>query len=248
MKYLYKLNGKEEQITTMEQWRKAFYTGKKSVHWKPGRSAHAMADFMMEKNGEEIIAELVGNAIGDSIELEKAYPEWEVRFDEYGHGREHDLGIWCRTGKGERLFIGVEAKVDETFNDTIGRAYLKAKAKHLSGVRTNGCQRIEELMKIHFGNKISAAHFDLRYQLMYATMGTLLAKDANVKAELSVLLVLVFAKGPLYDPVIGKQNHADYRKFLNACNSTNTFRGKDLEIDELALDGQELICIYHSVR
>ena len=53
-------------------------------------------------------------------------PESEVRFDQYGKGRVHDLGICGKTASERSLFVGVEAKVNETFGKSVGDEWREA--------------------------------------------------------------------------------------------------------------------------
>ncbi|RCW31373.1 DUF6946 family protein [Marinilabilia salmonicolor] len=194
-------------VSTLDEWQNTIFIGQKAIHWKKGRSAHALGYFIINKNGESFIKDLLVTTINEEVLLEVAYPEYQVRFDEYGHGREHDLGIYGETQSGRTIFVGVEAKVDETFGDTIQKRYLSEKAKELNEEKTNAPKRIEELLQFNF-NQISRSDFDLRYQLLHTTAGTLAAD-----ADIHVLLVLVF-KTEDYDKIIGKANYEDFLKFV----------------------------------
>jgi hypothetical protein len=81
--------------------------------------------------------------------------------------------------------------------------------------------------------------FDVRYQLLYATAGTLAAD-----ADISILYVVVF-KTPLYDESVGANNYRDYIHFVNKVG------GKALSLDdkgaiahEIAFDDRSLICVH----
>ncbi len=125
-------------IKTLEEWKiKVFGTGQKAIHWKVGRSAYSLAKFMLEKDGVKYVTKLLEEALNEKIQLDEAIIEKEVRFDDYGHGREDDLGIIGNTASGKSIFIGLEAKVDEPFGESIGQVYLKSKSKELNGTSTN---------------------------------------------------------------------------------------------------------------
>ena len=95
----------ELQIINMNEWYDRFFKNtKKEIHWKEGRSAYSIADFLMNKNGEKIISDSISNILNEEIILKTAYPEMEVRFDTYGHGREHDIGIWGETISNKKIF------------------------------------------------------------------------------------------------------------------------------------------------
>jgi len=103
------------EILNLGDWAKIYDTPQQSHHWKKGRSAYSTAEFFMNQNGAEAIQARVSDAIGKTVTFDRAIPEHEVRFDEYGRGRVHDVGIFGNTDSGESVFVGVEAKVDESF-------------------------------------------------------------------------------------------------------------------------------------
>ena len=52
----------ELQIINMNEWYDRFFKNtKKEIHWKEGRSAYSIADFLMNKNGEKIISDSISN-------------------------------------------------------------------------------------------------------------------------------------------------------------------------------------------
>ena len=176
--------------------------------------------------------------LGQSISLKLIVPEYEQRFDQYGRGRIHDLGIFGTAADGRSVFIGVEAKVDESFGPTVRDAYLKAKAKQIAGESTNAPERIEKLLAMHFGEP-DKSMFDIRYQLLYATAGTL-----AVNADISVLYVVVF-KTPLYDESIGADNYRDYVHFVNKVGAESVaLSDKGAIAHKLELDGHNLLCVH----
>ena len=206
------LTNKNTLIASIEDWAEIYASGNKAKHWKPGRSAYSIAEYVMNRNGLDRIADRVGEVLDEVVEFEKVTPELELTFDEFGQGRVHDLGIYGRTSSGKSLFIGVEAKVDESFNKTTSDVYLQAVARRIGGGRTKAPERIENLLKIHF-RKPEKEVFNLRYQLLYATAGTLAAKQ-----DISLLYIIVF-KTALYDDLKGLDNLKDYFAYINAVRS-----------------------------
>jgi uncharacterized protein YlaN (UPF0358 family) len=199
-----------------------------------------VAEFILNRGGAEHLKARVVEAIGQPIEFERAVPEYETRFDRFGRGRMHDLAIFGKTASGKSLFIGVEAKVDEPFGATVRDAYLTAKAKELRGEPTNAPERIEKIVKLHFP-KPDLSSFEVRYQLLYATAGTIAAG-----AEVSVLFVVVF-KTPLYSEVLSAQNYRDYLDFLVRVGAKLIDSSSDpLLGHKLILEGKELICLYET--
>src|SRR5690554_4499967 len=232
-----KVEFKSKNITSLTDWKEKVFVGKKDKHWAVGRSAYSLADFVMNKNGFKKINEYVDAVIGTKAIFEKAEPEYQVRFDRYGQGREHDLVLWGKTKEGKSLFVSVEAKVDESFNATVLDAYIKAKARELNGERTNAPNRIERLLQQHIP-KISKSDFNLRYQLFYATSGTLC-----VESDIHVLLILVF-KTDSYKKDMGKLNKSDFENFVKRIDAVEI----ENDIYKATIQNQELNIVYKEIE
>jgi len=150
----------------------------------------------------------------------------------------HDLAIFGKTATGKTVFVGVEAKVDEPFGATVHDVYLTAKAKQMAGESTNAPERIEALIKLHFP-KPDISVFDIRYQLLYATAGTLAAG-----ADVSVLFVVVF-KTPLYSEMLSAENYRDYVHFLGRVKAEPLkLSSKEAQGHKLVLQGKDLIFLH----
>ena len=229
-------SGKE--ISTLEEWAELYNNPQQSHQWKQHRSAYSVAEFLLNHNGTEAIQARLSDVLGCDVQLDRAVPEYEVRFDKFGKGRMHDLGMFGHTEEGKSVFIGVEAKVDESFGASTLDQYLKAKAKQIVGGVTNAPQRIEDLLSLHF-KKDDRSMFDVRYQLLYATVGTL-AEEADIH----ILYVIVF-KTLLYDESIGADNYRDYIQFMDKVGATShTLPTKEAVGHKLTLDDKELVCLY----
>lgn len=238
MKYL---DHKSNEINSIYDWEdKIFKNTSKENHWEPGRSAHSLADFMMNKEGEDYFKKYVSQLLSEDVEFEKAIPELKVDFDKYDHGREHDLGIYGCTKSGKSIFIGVEAKVDEQFREKISTAYLNGITEQLKGKNSNTPNRIEDLFKLHFTN-ITNKIWNLRYQLLYATVGTLAAK-----ADISILFIIVF-KTNAYNAKKGRKNYKDYMRFIKLTDSKKINFVKDFEVHEIIIGGKKLYSVYTSI-
>jgi len=227
-----------EKIESMAAWAR-LYDSPRSVHqWKEHRSAYSMAQFILNRNGADSLQARVGEAFGEFVEFERALPEMEVRFDQFGRGRTHDLGILGRTVSGRSLFVGVEAKVDEPFGALVREAYLSAKARQIAGESTNAPERIEQLLKLHFRIP-DPSMFEVRYQLLYATAGTLAAA-----ADVSVLYIVVF-KTPLYSEIVSAENYRDYVDFMVKVGAEPLqLPTKEARAHKFVLGGKELVCLY----
>lgn len=227
-----------EKIESMEAWA-GLYASPRSAHqWKEYRSAYSLAEFILNRNGGSALQTRVSEALAEPVELERALPEMEVRFDQFGRGRMHDLGIFGRTASGRSLFVGVEAKVDEPFGALVREAYLGAKARQIAGESTNAPERIEQLLKLHF-REPDPSMFEVRYQLLYATAGTL-----AVSADISVLYVIVF-KTPAYSETIAAENYWDYAQFMTKTRAAPVkLPNKEATAHRLVIGGKELLCLY----
>lgn len=231
-----KIEYRGNTISNLAEWERLVFLNKKAKDWKEGRSAYGIADYMINNNGKEKISELVAGQINESFRLEVAYPEKQSRFDNYDQGREHDLAIFGKTDSGKKIFIGVEAKVDESFGGSVASAYHKGKAKELNGENTNLPKRIEDLLKFNF-KTVKASDFKLRYQLLYATAGTL-----SIDADIHILLILVF-KTADYKPKVGAKNYNDLQVFLKKAEAVNV----DDNTYELNMNDKDLTVIYKEV-
>ena len=233
---MFLFNKDNQPITSISDWKKEINPD----HWKIGYSAYSLANFVLNENGLEQIKKVITEIIKEDVIIERAIPEYEVKFDDLGRGRFHDLGVFCRTTTSNKsVFVGIEAKVNETFRETISEAYLSATIKRLNGEPTNAPERIERLLKQNFGSKILDRHFDLRYQLLYATIGTL-----AVRSDVSFLFIIVF-KTASYDEDTGNKNFSDYCCFINNVISEDIFFSiDDIKVHKLIIDNRELYSIY----
>jgi uncharacterized protein DUF6946 len=226
------------EIRTIDEWSKLYDTPQTSHQWKKGRSAYSTAEFLINRNGGEALQNRVSEALGKTVVFERAVPEYEVRFDEYGRGRMHDIALFGNTGNDESVFVGVEAKVDEPFGISVLDNYLASKAKQIVGASTRAPERIEKLLSLHF-REPDISMFDIRYQLLYATAGTIAAG-----ADISVLFVIVF-KTELYNESIGAENYKDYIQFLGQVGASPIrLLSNEAQGHEMQLQGKRLICLY----
>ena len=130
-------DSKGRQIKTIEEWSMIYEKNGEKRHWEPGRSAHSIADFILNHNGAERLRQRVEELLDEAVQFDCIVPEQEKRFDAYGRGRMHDLGITGSTAAGQSLFVGVEAKVDETFGPTIEEAVMLSPLNGFSPVSSS---------------------------------------------------------------------------------------------------------------
>ena len=140
------------------------------------------------------------------------------------------------------LFVGVEAKVDEPFGNTVKGRYSSAMNRRDARKRTNAPERVKGLLSKYFlvrGSPDSSQFADIRYQLLTGTAGTVAASG-----EISVFYVLVF-RTSMYDERRGLSNLQDYESFAEAARGKLVEReGKSFRADELELVGKRLVCAY----
>lgn len=113
---------KGQTIETMAEWKRLYDSPRTKHQWKEHRSAYSVAEFILNRNGAEALRARVSDAIGETVQFERNTPEMEVRFDQFGRGRMHDLGISGKSASGKSVFVGVEAKVDEPFGAPVGES------------------------------------------------------------------------------------------------------------------------------
>ena len=219
----------------MEDWEQLH----SATQWKSGRSAHSVADFIVNRNGAGRLRDRVSWALEEPVEFRTITPEYEVRFDRYGQGRVHDLGIRGMTASGKSLFVGVEAKVDESFGQSVAYEWQEAAEREASGQRTNKPARIRELLARFTEGPGITEESEVRYQLLYGTAGTV---DAG--ADVSVFYVAVFVTDA-YRPAYGEKNYQDYLQFIEAAGgSPASSDSAKASVHELTLSGRDLVAIY----
>jgi hypothetical protein len=186
--------------------------------WVDGRSAKELARAWVGSGTPVVPAALT--ALLDSCELtrgfvcDEAFPEHVTRLDDFrGEHRNHDLLVIGSTGGGPTV-IGVEGKNDEVFGDIVGEYHA---VKSASDVRSNVPARIEQLVSALVADGMLTAA-PLRYQLLTASMGTLIEASAR-GANQAVVVVHTFRSNDSKPDKLA-QNAADYAAFVRAFDSS----------------------------
>ena len=228
-------NTEGKPLNCLDDWKSIH----KPTQWKEGRSAYSVADFIVNREGACKLRDRVSSVLGEPVTFHKIIPEYEVKFDQYGKGRFHDLGIFGKTQSGKSLFVGVEAKVDESFGAYVADEWRKAQKIRESGKGTRLPERIMQLCD-RFNDGLGINKCDkVRYQLLHGTAGTV-----DSKADVSVFYVAVF-KTDSYDKEIGESNHRDYQQFIERAGGVPTQdNGNRASSHVLTLGGKQLIAIY----
>lgn len=209
-------------IHSLEEWAQAFMPKR---NWKPGRSAHALGQFMMEQDGltktihavKHCLVELMPKEEQDRciehseqldwLTIDKCIIEKSDRFDDYANPRQQDLVIYGHTTNGRKFKIGCEAKVDEPFGPTIKEAWQKAEQTRQSHPRSRACDRITGLLA-RFKVSLEGVQ-SYRYQLLHYMAGT----NNEPDMDMTIMLVMVFSADPIWDAKC-RQNYDDFKQFV----------------------------------
>ena len=171
------VNRQREEIATLEDWEAYFKSTRNPEHWKEGRSAYSLADFIINQDGGSHLKSTLSLVLGTRVHLETATPEFEAKFDSYPNPSQLDLGICGCTVEGLSLFVGVEAKVDEPFgNDTVDTRYQTGLGDQKRGRRTKVPERVRGLVSLYAPGEVDKAlslFGPIRYQLLTGRWGRL---------------------------------------------------------------------------
>jgi hypothetical protein len=147
-----------------ESWRALL--GDPVKHWRDGYSAKSAAESWEFAAGlpTEIASILEAAGLND-LELLLAFPEWKTPLPARGGDSQTDIMAMVKTDQGV-FMIGVEAKVDESFDKTVDNWLVNASdGKH---------QRLNYL-KSRLGLEDEIGH--LRYQLLHRTVAAMIEAE-----------------------------------------------------------------------
>lgn len=205
---------KKVPINSYEEWENEVKKHKKEANqWAVGSSEEALARFILKYNGLISIRYTINeifNKLGikdDVAFFDHAEIEHDSKFDDFKNPRKQDLGVWGETKNGKKLFIAIEAKVNEQFGDTIGKALEKAtREKYLKEhPGSKAATRINNLTRDYLGCTPEEVG-ELRYQLLYTLAGT-----ACEEADIRFMFPITF----ITDKYIKREKHEDdYNKFM----------------------------------
>ena len=231
------------EVTSLEEWRGLH----RDIHWKKGRSAYSLADFVLNHNGAGYLESRLFEVLEREVSICLITPEKEIRFDRYGRGRFHDLAIEAVVGEDSPLFVGVEAKVNEPPGPTVQRRLEDAEKELLKNPRSKAAERIKGLPELVRPGLELDWMLDIRYQLIHGTLGTIAARRGNGQPyDCYVFYVLVF-KTSLFDQKTGDENHLDYRRFTQRFGGS-VIEHPHVEAHSLTIGNRPLTCIYEHVE
>ena len=203
-KYKVNLSKKGNQINSIDDWYNYAPPMDKDKHWKDGRSAKELANYII--GGEGYLPQELEDILEKDIKcpqdiILEGEPEAITGLKSRGRGRTHDLLLV----KENEVVVGIEAKVDEPFDETVCEIIKDSKTSK------GKYERLEDLYECIYNSKIN--NQNLRYQLLTATVGTL--KEAKkAKAKKAVLVIITF-KSESADKSKIKQNKKDLDDFIN---------------------------------
>ena len=202
-----KISKNNNIITTVEEWYQFAPPKAKGKHWKDGRSAKSLAQFMTDKNQVKKLEDILVELEYDTNGVISCTPEANTVLPCKGNGRNHDLLMI-----GEDFVVGIEAKVSEPFGEEISTELIEAS--------DNKKGRIDKLANELFGCKINEVKdgLELRYQLLTGVYGTLLEAENNKKSK-ALFLVIVFTDGiTREDENAVNRNNDDFKNFCKCIN------------------------------
>ena len=197
-----KISKNNNIITTVEEWYQFAPPKAKGKHWKDGRSAKSLAQFMTDKNQVKKLEDILVELEYDTNGVISCTPEANTVLPCKGNGRNHDLLMI-----GEDFVVGIEAKVSEPFGEEISTELIEAS--------DNKKGRIDKLANELFGCKINEVKdgLKLRYQLLTGVYGTLREAEKNKKSK-ALFLVVVFTDGlTSEDENAVNRNNDDFKNF-----------------------------------
>jgi hypothetical protein len=227
-----------QPIENIDEWKELCPPEKGDVHWKDGRSARELAKEWIRNRGNNLIKLLEQSNDFKGVNLIKASPEYESRFDKFGRGRVHDLLLLGRQSE-KNVIVSVEAKVDESFgSDTVSSYYMKSIIKQLNNINTRVPDRIMDLIKALFSKPYDSRIHLLQYQLLHAAAGTI--AEAKKQGAAKALLVIHVFKTPLADPDKLAVNRDNLDLFVNVISSGKyTYINSNDIIGPITIPGNE---------
>ena len=197
-----KISKNNNIITTVEEWYQFAPPKAKGKHWKDGRSAKSLAQFMTDKNQVKKLEDILVELEYDTNGVISCTPEANTVLPCKGNGRNHDLLMI-----GEDFVVGIEAKVSEPFGEEISTELIEAS--------DNKKGRIDKLANELFGCEIYKVKdgLKLKYQLLTGVYGTLREAENNQKSK-ALFLVVVFTDGlTSEDENAVNRNNDDFKNF-----------------------------------
>lgn len=205
-------------ISSLSEWLE-YAPPKSADHWVDGRSAKEVACAWLEGDGNSMPSEVhealaVHPSFGPVVSWE-AEPEAKLRFDSFlGEPRNCDLAVYASDAAGPYV-LAIEAKADETYGETVAKAFAAALERRIKNPRSNGIARIDLLAGSFLRPRAEGAPktANLRYQLLTACAGAV-AEAERRKCSRAVMLVHEFVTSATTDAKHAR-NASDLAAFLS---------------------------------
>ena len=194
--------------------------------WKPGRSAKELARHWTKTHSIGTVPPDYRNLLCPrfpGLTFHKGRPEHTTPLPPKGSSgpRTHDLLLRGRWKKGS-LTVGVEAKADELFDETLEKAWEKAEKALKKRPSSRARQRLKELLEwVWRTRQRTDSLAKLHYQLLFALVGTAIQACIDSRREgeagcgTGVLLIHVFETGKTRSKEL-EQNQRDLERFTRA--------------------------------
>ena len=163
------------KIQNVDDWKNLAGPKGGDSQWKPYRSAMELALSWFRDGTAAMPTEystLLGSCpLTEHFRPEVAFPEVEIKFDQFGGPRNSDM-IVIGEAKKMRVLLAVEAKADEPFANTVGVEVKKGlKRSKMSGMP----KRAEQLAMAVLHRRYDEQVKQLRYQLLNGLAATAVA-------------------------------------------------------------------------
>ena len=211
------------RLRTLQDWQR-LASPKSPIHWKDDRSAKENARRWLETAPHlpsEIAGLLLSCGMLGTVGPWSAEPEARVSFDEFrGEPANIDMLVKAEDDNG-LIVICIEAKVDETFGETVERTLSEAKKRLEKSPKSKGVERLERLAKTFRLDLARSEVLNLRYQLLTLTAATI-AEAHRHSAKCAMAIVHEFIT-PLTNEERRDRNARDLDDFLRiVLGSTNS--------------------------
>ena len=157
-----------------------------------GRSAQSLAEHWTSCTNVPSDVQALLDARFGSVRLTAGEPEYGTSLPPKGSRgpRMHDLWLMGRTNE-EQVTICIEAKADESFDQTIAEYKLSAKKALSKRPNSQMEERLGHLQEMVWSRGVPPSLDELRYQLLSALSGTAIQTEQD-GSQIGVLLFHVF--------------------------------------------------------
>lgn len=200
----------------------------------------------MNRDGAKILEGRISSVLSQPITFQRGTPEYRAKFDSYRGPSNLDLGIFGRAGCESSLFVGLEAKVNESFDKDVRSKYRDAVRELSRKPSSRRVDRIRGLLSNYFGESAEpcdSRFADVGYQLLTGVAGT-----AAVEQDVLIFYVMVF-RTDLYDEEKGRENRLNYERFIEAAGGRIIAQGEGgFDAYEIMVGGRRVVCVYDYFR